>query len=401
MFNVMASPSKEDPSALKTNPFVVGQYVDVQSRTWPGINKPGGIGRVSGVAGNRVSVRYLVGRRHEKEILIQYVKPYDVPSERLRDRALLKGRCARCGSLRNDCGSCDLSLEPMSFLGDQTMNSRQSVKRPTRRLRNGNSDLVFADQPEQMNFDLDSESSSSSSDEDIEFQDHRYRQYMRLKRRARRILENCKKDSDSSEELDEENDNDDIPLRQLVRQELLSQLSPVRANRGRNYAKSRLPRPANRRLVLNDSSDSEIELASLSDASSSRSVSLPGTQDLSVDRTQQDEADLFVNGDNDDSSIGSEASYATVVRSSDENLLNSTKGDFIQPEGDATRMPRDTVDQTATLQFAELAPFFDRLAHSLEHKILPWAREKVKELVQQFKRDCSSTESYVVLFERW
>lgn len=403
----MSAQLSDSQPTTKTNPFVVGQYVDVQSRTWPGINKPGGIGRVSGVAGDRVSVQYLVGRRHEKEIPIQYVNPYLIPSERLRDRALLKGRCTNCGSLRNDCGSCDLSFEPVALLGNQcsTGSSKRNPQAPSkkRRLTNVISDLVVTGQPEQMDFHVDSASTSSSSDEDIEMQQRRYRRYIRVKQRAKQILDKYQRDSDYSQNLEEseteesDSDEDNIPLRQLVRQELLSQLSPMCMRRDRND-KSRKALHEARRSVLSDSSESTVDFASLSDAS--RSVSPPGTPDFSMDRTQEYEISALENTNNNDGS--SSESHATdgTIGFGDEQALDLTLHDFIEPEGDATRMPQDTLDQTETLQFADLGTFFDNLAQSLEKNRIPEARDKVKRIAEQFETGRTPSQLNV-LREEW
>ncbi|GAX20055.1 hypothetical protein FisN_1Lh464 [Fistulifera solaris] len=390
--------SQVNVTSAKRNPFVEGDYVDVESRTWPGINQPGGIGQVTGVSEDRVSVRYLVGRRHEKEILIKYVKPYSIPSERLRDRGLLKGRCTHCGSLRTDCGSCDLSLD-QAFLSGQNVRNRQLSSRATNRLLNTRSVLEGVDQPNEMDFGLDSESSSSSSDGELERQQRRYRQYMHLKRKAQRILSNSKDSSESAVESEESgSDIDNIPLRQLVRQELLSQLSPMRTNQ-RRHDKARRQQRTKYRLVVEDStSESEVERIVFPEASPSKfakSVSPPGSPDFSLERTQQSDLDpvLF------DVEFSSEAEPGVAnFESDDDEVLDSTLQDFIQPEGDANCMPNDTVDRTATLELTELGPFFTTLVDSLEN-ILPRAEEKVRELVRQFERDSKTTESILVLHE--
>lgn len=103
--------------------LAVGRMVHVASRTWPGINEPGGVGRIIAVHSSasckdprettHVDVHYMVLRRKEKRVPIQYVtlapeyEKFEESNDRLRDRNRLKGRCSRCGSLRIDCGSCD------------------------------------------------------------------------------------------------------------------------------------------------------------------------------------------------------------------------------------------------------------------------------------------------------
>ena len=55
--------------------FAFGDLVEVESRTWPGINKPGGVGRVQGV--NRdtgtIDVKYVVNGGSENDINAKYV----------------------------------------------------------------------------------------------------------------------------------------------------------------------------------------------------------------------------------------------------------------------------------------------------------------------------------------
>ena len=105
--------------------FAVGQLVHVERRAWPGINQPGGVGRIGEVSVSSpspspqeqptrsrrvlVSVRYVLDGRYEKSIDTKYVRIHNQSAGRdLRDRGMLLGRCQRCGSLRRDCGSCDV-----------------------------------------------------------------------------------------------------------------------------------------------------------------------------------------------------------------------------------------------------------------------------------------------------
>ena len=109
---------------LDTDCVAVGRLVEVASRTWPGINKPGGVARVTStqVDGNNrvknVDVQYILGSSKEKNVPVEYVTlapQYEVSrtaaKSSLRDRSMLLGRCRRCGSLRTDCGSCDWATE--------------------------------------------------------------------------------------------------------------------------------------------------------------------------------------------------------------------------------------------------------------------------------------------------
>ena len=159
----------KDPAqeAESSSHLRVGRMVNVAARTWPGINKQGGTGRVTALhmsvgvgeestgAVTHVDVRYVVVGGREKRVPVCYIKAapeYEdevlpgegggsdpsaapdgggerdrhagtagggavltggIPNRRrrpfhlLRDRSMLLGRCGRCGSLRSDCGSCD------------------------------------------------------------------------------------------------------------------------------------------------------------------------------------------------------------------------------------------------------------------------------------------------------
>ena len=155
--------------------ITVGRFVEVASRTWPGINKPGGVARVvevhfdassddepndkdndkekdqdvrgKGKHPTHVNVRYMVGTSREKRVPVEYIQlapQYEThrPTTKdssastsvggndsgsgngngsyvassLRDRSMLLGRCRRCGSLRTDCGSCDWAFEEEAAL---------------------------------------------------------------------------------------------------------------------------------------------------------------------------------------------------------------------------------------------------------------------------------------------
>eukprot|EP00934_Nitzschia_sp_Nitz4_P006650 Nitzschia sp. Nitz4//scaffold70_size99833//84841//91685//NITZ4_004610-RA/size99833-snap-gene-0.137-mRNA-1//1//CDS//3329557182//6640//frame0 len=110
----------ETPS-LETDVIAIDRLVEVASRTWPGINQPGGVARVTQIHGDplrpsHVDVAYIVARTKEKRVPIEYVtiaSQYEKPKRdrSLRDRGLILGRCHRCGSLRKDCGSCDWVME--------------------------------------------------------------------------------------------------------------------------------------------------------------------------------------------------------------------------------------------------------------------------------------------------
>ena len=161
-------------------PIIPMSMVEVLPRTWPGINKPGGVARVMKCYYEReteteteiesntntntntnanantnnndnsntqdyktpthIDVRYVVGtKRVERKVTMEYCKPapqysYVVTgagngnngygngngannrAPSLRNRSKLLGRCTHCGSLRSDCDSCDWKREKMAFM---------------------------------------------------------------------------------------------------------------------------------------------------------------------------------------------------------------------------------------------------------------------------------------------
>eukprot|EP00804_Cyclotella_cryptica_P012098 CCRYP_009812-RA/>CCRYP_009812-RA protein AED:0.01 eAED:0.01 QI:43/1/1/1/0.75/0.8/5/982/2365 len=121
-----------------------GRVVNVESRTWPGINKPGGIGRITKIYTQQVSfggrsalkvthidVKFLVNGGRENKVDVNYVKhapEYDDELEErsLRDRSALLGRCTLCKSLRIDCNACDWKAEQEVFVAEISAENKRS-----------------------------------------------------------------------------------------------------------------------------------------------------------------------------------------------------------------------------------------------------------------------------------
>jgi hypothetical protein len=194
-------PTTEDDGVMNYfEVLAVGRMVHVASRTWPGINEPGGVGRIIAVHAitsndaeqmiSHVDVHYMVLRRREKRIPVQYVKlapEYETSEEshgRLRDRNRLKGRCGRCGSLRIDCGSCDWLDE----MGQQI------------------------DRNDPKNEEFQEEDESSSDDEQLQSKlQHTYQNFRSLRKRwGRRRLQEV--DKDDIMNADEAQDDDELSL---------------------------------------------------------------------------------------------------------------------------------------------------------------------------------------------
>ena len=67
-----------DPPPTPPPALAVGDLVNVEARTWPGINKPGGVGKVVRLdtGGGSIDVRYLLGGS-ERGVELQYVRRHE------------------------------------------------------------------------------------------------------------------------------------------------------------------------------------------------------------------------------------------------------------------------------------------------------------------------------------
>lgn len=216
--------------------ITVGRLVDVASRTWPGINKPGGIARVTRLYEDEgeplVDVSYVVGSSKEKRVPLEYVtlapdyevgtttdsgnsRQFVIRPSGLRDRSLLLGRCRRCGSLRADCGSCDWVTEEEELKQKQLQQEEQMMPAKSTVLE-------------------DSSSSSDDSDGDMvalrelfRRNQEKYRSRMKHRRQSNSRMETTKKsdeaahdkrpqatskrkDAESSDHNDDTDDDDDL-----------------------------------------------------------------------------------------------------------------------------------------------------------------------------------------------
>jgi hypothetical protein len=376
-----------------TSLFYVGQLVNVAPRTWPGINQPGGIGRITGLARDRVSVRYVLDGRHEKEIDIKYVGIHQQgPVRRLRNRSMLLGRCNVCGSLRTDCGSCDLWIE------EEQVRASRTLARATEDsilLANHNED---DDDDDGNNNDDKSSSSDNEEFEKIQKQNQRrYRKYLRMKARAQPYFDDSSSDGSSEKDVqqkdghkereknatDDSSDSEgDLPLHQLALQ--ASQMEPpvpsrrrLLASPSRNSSKKKRRHRPNRskhmgKNILEQLSEPK-ESTSLSDSSPLARVSLvrsPGSEDLSDSTTSsRGEPPARAPAPTPEAYIG--ASTQEFENEDYSVLPGSIQDGFIQPEGNAEELPEDIRDRTQQLKYSELPPFFDRVAVQLENNWIP------------------------------
>jgi len=103
------------PPIVSPPHLVKGKLVNVISRTWPGINKPGGIGKIIKIYTEEstqeikcVDVKYIVHGGTDKVIPVEFIEPHEDDGNRNRHTS---ERCKRCKSFRSDCQSCDYRFE--------------------------------------------------------------------------------------------------------------------------------------------------------------------------------------------------------------------------------------------------------------------------------------------------
>jgi hypothetical protein len=208
---------KHTMSTANDDVITVGRLVDVASRTWPGINKTGGIARVTLVqfhpdtkVPTHVNVTYMVESSKEKRVPVEYVKlapDYETKpsSSSLRNRSLLLGRCLRCGSLRTDCGSCDWAVEEEQVQVEQ----ERPTNPPTRRSRTVPKQSSRSRIKSAFTHQHASLSSSSEDEEDVALQElleqgQKCLRYLGINKAERKDLD-LDSESSSSERTSKEN----------------------------------------------------------------------------------------------------------------------------------------------------------------------------------------------------
>ena len=220
----------------------VGRMVKVQSRTWPGINCPGGQGHIEKVYKSNttnlithVDVKYLSceAKTRDRGIEIQYVTDYNMVtlqiadgevgarssrSRRNRQTSVNSRRCTNCGAFAIDCGNCDWILAEQNRI-----NAIKEQKE--REERDRYIELMKQRQREEMSGLEDTSSSEGSSDEsEIDSEEEERRKVRRYMKRRRKFGRGIKKQrrrmagrgvgigGDSSSDEDSE---DEIPLSEL------------------------------------------------------------------------------------------------------------------------------------------------------------------------------------------
>lgn len=421
----------DDDAALT---LTVGKIVQVEARTWPGINKPGGVGRITQLHysedGNKVTsvdVRYTVVGGRERHVPIEHVEaapefdavngpgdgsaqPGGQQRNQLRDRSGLLGRCKRCGSLRADCGSCDwieqerlaeqARNQPEQDAGTNAQQSRRTTKSRTRKSRS-----QIAEE--------ESLSSSSEDEEQIRADNLRWRRYLRQRSYWLHAFDDSASSSDE-EKLHEESssDSDDPLLARLA--ELTRSRREHKRNLARKYSKVakkwRRKRPQKTGLssleTLNDSprAPSRVKTTTASSAadplnvddSPSPVISPKAQPPIDLENEVEDVGDPDISSEDslpaapedpseeahaeDNGGEDVQTDSPQVVNLPDLNLDLEGLG-FIQPEGEAAaeHLPSDIVDRTQSIPFKQLPSFFDDLLKELSNERIPDSEVAISE----------------------
>jgi hypothetical protein len=421
--------TEQQTSVADEDAFTVGKIVQVEARTWPGINKHGGIGRITqlhyGEDGKvtSVDVRYTVVGGRERHVPIEHVEAapeFDVSTKnnnagdsfqvtggqqrnQLRDRSGLLGRCKRCGSLRADCGSCDWMeeervAEEARNQPEQTVDANVEGTRRKIQARKRKRMTQISEE--------ESLSSSSSDEEQDDAEDVRRRRYRSLKPYWARLMNDSASDSDG--QSSEDSDLNDPMLARLA--ELTRKRRENKRRLAKKYAeatKKKQPKRRPRKTGLSsleslkqlqvssrvgtattspkrsatqppddiDESPSpivlpapepQIEVEDVGDSEVSSEDGLPPPLPLSPTQEQQEET----SAEDDSAEIQVDS---PGMGTAPDTILDLEGIGFIQPEGQAAaeHLPSDIIDRTQSIPYKDLPSFFDKLLKELTNETIP------------------------------
>ena len=393
-------------SAAASAPIHVGCTVEVARRMWPGINQPGGTGRVLFIHSRddtiaAVDVHYLVEGRKEKRVPIQYVtySPensfQDNGRRMLRDRNQLLGRCSTCGSLRADCGACDWREMDDIVMANEQPEVQSKVCSSSSSSENGSS----SDDDDLLNRRLPWLLSTANSSKKLHdflhdelFQDKPRRNLKRRNANQPSILETIgysssaetrpnfgrkpnttppmKKSVGETQTLDESDDKNLL-------------VSPIR-KRKLKPAKSRSPDESSEEVVFVGTNKEKTNTVESSESEKS-SVNKTNETDASLSSDSIVEDEVSISSSDDDGNLvisamnkkqnkedgGSSSGHVPSSSPYKDYYEHGDQEDelFIRPEGEL--LPKDIQDRTANIAFDDLPAFFDELASEIQNVLLP------------------------------
>lgn len=399
--------------------FTVGKIVQVEARTWPGINKPGGVGRITQLhyssenVVTSVDVRYTVVGGRERHVPIEHVQAapeYETHAspqgttdqqqqrnQALRDRSGLLGRCKRCGSLRADCQSCDWREQERLARNPPEQQATSNIqKRRNTKVKSNKRNVKAREQQESL-----SSSSSSEDEEEIRADNLRRRRYRKQKAFWLRAFDDSDSPEDQSQTEDESSsdgsDNDPLlarlaELKKRRREDKKRELAEkYQVTSKKKRKRSRRPRQTGLSSLESltapplQESTSRVQAAVPARSRDTDEPESPRAKPPEPKRQQVQVEDV---GDSDASSQDSlppppdegpveetsrmEEDGRQAVEVPDVSLDLEGSG-FIQPDGEAAaeHLPRDIFDQTQTIPYKQLPAFFDDLLKELQDEVIP------------------------------
>jgi hypothetical protein len=441
-------------SATKTSSIGnirVGSMVEVARRMWPGINQPGGTGRVlcihtvpsennEEVGATSISdviiavdVHYIVEGRKEKRIPIQYVthspqyeEEEEVYSEivrggrrRLRDRSQLLGRCKQCGSLRADCGACDWMLEDSHNNKELSNSGKATAASAT---NNSSSD---SNNPSNTN-NGHSSSSRSSDDDDEDLLTRRLPMLLSSSNNSTYLYEFLNDQIFDKKKKTKKKKSLTRSRRNHTGQSILETLDGARNDNVTSHAVGSPPLENMQPFV--DTPMSASSSSKESEDDEEEDIALPKTRRIKRTATtailSEEEATLTPNSNrqNEDNwSLASAALPTDKSQTASDGITHQEPdplsqlslykeyyelGDpedqlFIQPEeeeeeeGKVITLPKDVLDRTADILDDNLPNFFDELASKVQHILIP--RFQIQLVVLQKKSNEELQQQQLVL----
>lgn len=114
------SPGAPIPPDSKPPDFKVGDLVNVAPRSWPGVRCSGGVGHITSISADHyLSVRFVLDRRHVKEIEHQYVKHHTFDTDSSRRES---------SRPRRSCKDSDTTKPRNSSTNEQCKTTRRGKK---------------------------------------------------------------------------------------------------------------------------------------------------------------------------------------------------------------------------------------------------------------------------------
>eukprot|EP00956_Cyclotella_meneghiniana_P005351 scaffold6753_cov36-Cyclotella_meneghiniana.AAC.1 len=331
--------------------------VSIASRTWPGINKPGGIGRITQIHTavvtfnndhalkvTHVDVKYILGGS-EKRVDVGYVShapDYDDDTLystdgriwSLRDHSKQLGRCTRCHSLRIDCHSCDWRLieeeknQVQVVVDGATIHNDNTAATAAAVLGEGNNDRETNKDYDLL---LDSEAEDELANDILKKYKRltnkrrqrgrsttrrRSKNTAELKNGATKMIQHASAEAEEQQrqQREEESSEDDIPLALLEKRNAQRQMKQQKQHHENKKKRRRLINTCSLAL-LPDASVNNNNTSAIGSNSNTSSITRKADNGVSASESQTDDVEM-----NDDMIIVGNSAHKTDSINEYDNL---------------------------------------------------------------------------------